>query len=192
MDSGYWLEPIRFIVSTLAMLYAGAVIMRMVLQLSRADYYNPVCQFIVGITQPLLRPMRRIIPSIGRLDTSSLVLLLAVQLLSVIASVLLQGAPLPAFPALLVLAVMQTVELFLDIYVGIILAGALLSWISPHSHNPAVSLIYGLSEPPLRLARRFLPPIGGLDLSPILVLMALELARMLLLPPLQQLFRLAG
>lgn len=189
MDAGYWLSPLKFIVDTLTTLYTVAVLLRLLLQLVQADYYNPICQFLVQITHPLLRPLRRAIPSHGRLDTASLVLMLAVQTLALVAIATLQGVALPAPVAVLVLAAMHTLNLFFDLYVGIILGSALLSWISPRGHSPVVTLLYSLSEPALERARRLLPAIGGLDLSPLIVLAALELARMLLLPLLQQLLR---
>lgn len=192
MNAGYWLAPLQFIADTLTTLYTGAVMLRLLLQLVKADYYNPICQFVVKVTHPVLRPLRRAIPSIGRFDTASLVLMLAVQTIALIALSSLQGAELPAFGGVLVLAAMRTVELFFDLYVGIILGSALLSWISPHSHSPVASLLYSLSEPVLEPVRRLLPAIGGLDLSPLVALMALELARMLSLPLLQQLFRLVS
>lgn len=192
MDTGYWLTPLKFIIDTLATLYTGAVLLRLLLQLVKADYYNPICQFVVTITHPVLRPLRRAIPSAGRFDTASLVLMLALQTLALVILAVLQGLTLPSLGGILVLALMHTLELFFDFYVGVILGSALLSWISPQGHSPVVSLLYSLSEPVLEPARRLLPTIGGIDLSPLAVLMALELVRMLMLPLLQQLFRLVS
>ncbi|BBL69422.1 YggT family protein [Methylogaea oryzae] len=192
METDYWLAPLHFIVHALATLATGAVMLRLILQLVRADYYNPICQFLVKTTQPVLRPMRRMIPSVGRFDTASLVLMLLLQIAAVAVLLSLQGMSLPSPAAIGVLAVMRSLELAIDLYVGVIIGSAVISWVAPHSHSPLASLLYSLSEPLLQPARRLLPAIGGLDLSPIAVLMALELARMLLLPPLQQLFRLVG
>lgn len=192
METDYWLAPLHFIVHALATLATGAVMLRLILQLARADYYNPICQFLVKVTHPILRPLRRMIPAAGRFDTASLVLMLALQIAAVAVLLGLQGVALPAPGGVLVLAVMRLLELLFDLYVGVILGSAVLSWVAPHSQSPLASLLYSLSEPLLQPVRRVLPAIGGLDLSPIAVLMALELARMLLLPPLQQLYRLVG
>jgi YggT family protein len=192
MEAGYWLAPLQFLADTLTTLYTGAVLLRLLLQLVQADYYNPLCQFVVKITHPVLRPLRRAIPSAGRFDTASLVLILLLQVLALLAISLLQGATLPNPAGILILACMRALELLFDLYLGIIIGGALLSWVAPYSRSPVVSLIDTLSEPVLAPARRVLPNIGGLDLSPLVALMALELARMLTLPLLQQLFRLVS
>lgn len=192
MDAGYWLAPLQFLADTLTTLYTGAVLLRLLFQLVQADYYNPLCQFVVKITHPLLRPLRRVIPSAGRFDTASLVLILLLQILALLAMSVLQDAALPNPAGVLILACMRALELLFDLYLGIIIGGALLSWIAPYSRSPVVSLIDTLSEPVLAPARRLLPNIGGLDLSPLAALMALELARMLTLPLLQQLFRLVS
>lgn len=189
MDAGYWLAPLKFLIDTFVTLYTLAIMLRLVLQLVRADYYNPISQFLLKVTQPVLRPLRRYIPSVGRIDLASIVLMLVLQTVKVVLVAVFEGVALPAFGAVFVLAAIQVLELLFDLYVGVILGSALLSWVSTHSNSPAVSLVFSLSEPVLDPARRFLPVIGGMDLSPIAVLMALELARMLLFPLLQQLFR---
>lgn len=187
MDSAYWLSPLKFILETAAGFYSGVVLLRLILQWVRADYYNPISQFVVKVTQPLLKPLRRHIPALGRFDTASLVLALLVQLVGLLALGLLQGALIPPIGALLVLSLMSLVELTLDLYVGIILGSALASWVTAYSRSPLVTLLDALAEPVLQPARRILPDLGGLDLSPLLVLMAIEVLRMLLLPPLQHL-----
>lgn len=192
MEADYWLAPLHFIVHALATLATGAVMLRLILQLVRADYYNPICQFLVKVTHPVLRPMHRAIPSVGRLDTASLILMLVLQTAAVAILAGLQGLALPGAGGVLVLALMRLLELLIDLYVGVIIGSAVLSWVAPQGHSPLASLLYSLSEPLLQPARRWLPAVGGLDLSPIAVLMALELARMLLLPPLQALYRLVG
>ncbi|TAN51444.1 MAG: YggT family protein [Methylococcaceae bacterium] len=190
MDATYWLAPLKFIIDTLSTLYSGAILLRLLLQWVKADYYNPICQFVVKITHPLLRPLRRAVPSVGRFDLASLVLLLILQILTMLLLASLPGVTLPGLFGIPVLAIMRALELFFDLYVGIILGSALLSWISPHSNSPVASLLYSLSDPLLEIARRRMPDLGGLDLSPLVVLMVLELARMMLMPILQQLFRL--
>lgn len=190
MDAAYWQAPLKFLLETGGTFYSGIVLLRLILQLVRADYYNPLCQFVVKATHPPLRPLRRVIPALGRFDTASLVLALMVQWLAITLTAALQGLSLPSIGALAILGVAQLVELTLDIYVAIILGSALASWVAPYSRSPVVALLDSLAEPVLDPVRRILPAIGGLDLSPLVALVGIEVLRMLLLPPLQHLLSL--
>ncbi|QJD29863.1 YggT family protein [Methylococcus geothermalis] len=187
MDLGYLVNPAVFLVETLFGLYILAVVLRFLLQWTGADYYNPVCQFLVKVTHPPLRLLRRFIPAIGRVDTASLVLMLALQMLASYLVFLLQGVAGVSVAALAVWSVHDLLDLVFNIFFFCIIARALLSWFGRMSYNPAASLLNGLTEPLLRHSRRLLPPAGGLDLSPIVPLIGIQLARMLILPPLQQL-----
>lgn len=187
MDLGYLVNPAVFLVETLFGLYILAVVLRFLLQWTGADYYNPVSQFLVKVTHPPLRPLRRFIPAFGRIDTAALVLMLALQMLASYLVFLLQGVAAVSVAALVVWSVHDLLDLVLNIFFFFIIARVLLSWFGRLSYNPAASLLNGLTEPLLRQSRRLLPPAGGLDLSPILPLIGIQLARMLILPPLQQL-----
>ncbi len=167
------------ILQTLGNLYLLVVLLRFILQLVRADFYNPLSQFVVRATHPLLRPLRRVVPSLGGLDLASLVLALLVQLLLMVLMLLLAygtpGNPL----ALLVWAVIGVLGLFLKIFYFALIAGVILSWVAPNSYNPAVQLVNQLCEPLLVPFRRLLPDLGGLDISPIFAFLALQLLDML-------------
>jgi len=181
-----------FLVQTLFGLYTGAVMLRFLLALVRADFYNPVSQFLVKITNPTLRPLRRLIPSLGGIDLATLLLLLILQSAELLLVGAIRGysvAPL----GLLVLALTGLISLLLSIYFVTILVQVILSWVNPGSYNPVIGLLYSLNEPILGRARRLLPPIGGFDLSPILVLIAMQLLEIILVAPLRDLGRaLAG
>lgn len=187
MDLGYLVNPAVFLIETLAGFYILLVVLRFLLQWMGADYYNPVSQFIVKATHPPLRLLRRIVPPIGRIDTASLILMLALQMLATYLVFLLQGVAGVSIASLTVWSIHDLLDLVLNIFFFCIIARALLSWFGRMSYNPAAALLTGLTEPLLRFSRRLLPSAGGLDLSPMLPLIGIQLARMLILPPLQQL-----
>jgi len=186
MGNSYLTNPVTFLIDTLFGLYILAVMLRFLLAAVRADFYNPVSQFLVKVTNPLLVPLRRIVPSAGKLDTSTLVLMLALQMLALTLIAMLRGVGL-SLPALFILSVAELLGLLLNVFLFSIFIQVILSWINPGTYNPVVSLLYSLTEPVLRPCRRLLPPIGGMDLSPIIALVAIQLLKMLLLPPLRHL-----
>lgn len=170
-----------YVVQTLGSLYLLIVLLRFILQLVRADFYNPLSQFIVRATQPLLKPLRRVIPGFAGIDIASLVLALAVQLVIMAIIIKLMGHALPAILQLLVWSLVAITALFLKIFFFALIISVILSWVAPHSQNPAALLVYQLCEPLLAPIRRFLPSMGGLDLSPIFAFIALNLLDMLLI-----------
>lgn len=183
MGSSYVTNPVEFLINTLFGLYILAVMLRFLLAAVRADFYNPVSQFLVRVTNPVLQPLRRVIPSIGKLDTSAVVVMLALQMLSFVVIALLRGGQL-SVPALLILSTAELIGLFLNVLLFSILVQVIISWVNPGTYNPAISLLYSLTEPVLRPCRRLIPPISGIDLSPLVALIAIQLIKMLLLPPL--------
>jgi len=170
-----------YVLQTLGSLYLLIVLMRFVLQLVRANFYNPLCQFIVRATQPLLKPMRRVIPSIGGLDMSSLLLAILVQLALMALTLLLTygttGNPLQ----LLIWSIIGVTALFLKIFFFALIISVILSWVAPGSHNPGAELVNQICEPALAPFRKILPNLGGLDISPILAFMVLKLIDMLVI-----------
>ncbi|BAN68284.1 YggT family protein [endosymbiont of unidentified scaly snail isolate Monju] len=186
MGEGYLSTPLIFLVQVIFGLYALVALLRFLLQLVRADFYNPVSQFIVRITSPILVPLRRVIPPVGGKDTASLVLawlVLALQLLLIYAIAGQGFQPLAA----LLLAIPELIGLGIDIFLYSILILVIISWVNPGGHNPAIGVLGALTHPLMAPARRLLPPIGGLDLSPMLVMIGLVLLKMLLIPPLKAL-----
>ena len=185
MSANYWVDPVVFLLDTLLGLYIFALLLRFLFQWVGADFYNPISQFLIKITHPLLRPIRRIIPSIGRADSASLVLMFGLQMLGGFLIFLFKGKTI-SLAALCVWTVSELIELVFSFYFFAIIIRVLLSWLGTGVYSPAVSLLYGLTEPLLRASRRLLPPMGGIDLSPLIPLIAIQLGRMLVLPPLQQ------
>jgi YggT family protein len=186
VDATLLRNPAIFLVDTLVSLYIFALMLRFLFQWVEADFYNPISQALVKITHPLLRPLRRLLPSIGRIDTASVVLMLVVQMLGGYLIFLIQGVDF-SVGFLAIWAVSQVLELFFNVFLFAIIAVAILSWISPMPRNAAVSLLLSLTQPVLRQARRIVPPIGGVDISPVLVFIAIQFCKMLVMPTLQQL-----
>ncbi|MDD1611587.1 MAG: YggT family protein [Methylococcaceae bacterium] len=186
MGSSYFADPIILIIEALSSLYILAVLMRFLLQWSGADFYNPISQFLVKATQPPLRLLRRYVPPIGKIDTSSLILMLALQMLANFLIGLLQGATL-GIGALTLIAIMELINLLFNVFIFAIIARALLSWLNPGRYDAASSILYSLTEPLLNIFRRIIPDMGGIDLSPLAALLFMQVARMIILPPLNQL-----
>lgn len=188
MDGNYLTDPLVFLIQVVFGLYTLVVMLRFLLQLVRADFYNPLSQFVVKVTSPLLRPLRKVIPGLGGLDLSSLFLAWLVKSVELLLIYLVSGFGLLVVQAL-VLAIPELLELTINIFLFSILILVVLSWISPVGHNPAVSLLSDLTAPIMEPVRRRMPPMGGLDLSPMVVMVGLILLKMLLVPPLEALAR---
>ena len=170
-----------FIIKTLGSLYLLIVLLRFILQLVRANFYNPLCQFIVKATQPLLKPLRRVIPSMFGLDMSSLVLALIVQMVLIAVILLLKGFEVDLL-LLVPWALIAVFSLFLSVLFYAMIISVILSWVAPGSHNPGAELVQQITEPVLAPFRRIIPNLGGLDISPIFAFIALQLLQSWLIP----------
>lgn len=191
MDSSYMTDPVIFLIDSLFSLYILAVLLRFLLQWCGADFYNPISQFLVKATHPPLKLLRRFVPSIGKIDTSSLVLVFTLQMLADFSILLLKGVTI-SIGALTILSLTQLVSLLINIFIYAVFARAILSWMNPGMFSAASSILHSLTEPLLNTCRKFIPDLGGMDLSPLAVLMMLQLAKMVILPPLHQLANLIG
>jgi len=150
------------------------VLLRFLLQLVKADFYNPLSQFIVKATSPVLIPMRRFIPGMFGLDIASLLLAYTLQCIENILLFAVRGIPVQPF-IILWHSIGSLITLFLYIYFFAILVQVILSWVNPGSYNPATALIYRITEPVMQPARKILPPFSGFDLSPLLIFIILNL-----------------
>ena len=168
-----------FLIQTVFGFYILAVMLRLLLQWVRADFYNPLVQFLVRITNPPLLPLRRIIPGYRGLDLAAVALAFALQLIEVLLVALLFGRAL-GVGGLLLLTVMELLKLLINIYLWGVIIQAVLSWVNPDPYHPAARVLAQLTAPLLRPARRLLPPISGVDLSPMLVVVALIFVSLLL------------
>ena len=191
MSANYMTDPIIFLIDTLLSLYIMAVLLRFLLQWCGADFYNPISQFLVKITHPPLRIMRRFVPAIGKIDSSSLVLMMSLQMLTDFSILLLKGVSIN-IGALVILSMTQLITLLLNVLVFSVFARALLSWMNPGAFYAAASIVEALSNPILNLCRKMIPNLGGIDLSPLAALVLLQMAKMVVLPPLQELANMVG
>lgn len=168
-----------FLVQTLFGFYILAVMLRFLLQWVRADFYNPLVQFLVRITNPPLLPLRRIIPGYRGLDLAAVVLALILQAVEMLLITLLLNQPV-GIGGLLILTVLELLKLLINIYLWGVIIQAVMSWFNPDPYHPAARVLAQLTAPVLRPARRLLPPIAGVDLSPMLVVVALIFISLLL------------
>ncbi|HHM7637314.1 TPA: YggT family protein [Pseudomonas aeruginosa] len=171
-----------YILQTLGSLYLLIVLLRFILQLVRADFYNPLSQFIVRATKPLLNPLRRIILGFGGIDLASLVLAILIQLVLMILILMLMGYGVGGFiMQLLIWSIIAVTSLFLKVFFFALIISVILSWVAPGSYNPGAQLVNQICEPLLMPFRKLLPNLGGLDLSPIFAFLALKLIDMLVI-----------
>lgn len=166
------------LVNTIGSLVLLIVMLRFLLQLVRADFYNPISQFIVKFTNPVLIPLRRIIPGFGGIDIASLVLAYIVQVAFMAATMLVAGYGLP-WANILVWALIGIPALLLNIYFWGLIITIIASWIAPNSYNPVLILINQILEPVTRPIRSRMPDMGGLDLSPIVILLSIQVLEIL-------------
>lgn len=175
------------LVNTIGSLVLLVFLMRFLLQLVRADFYNPISQFVVRFSNPLLIPLRRIIPGYGGLDIASLVLAYATQLVVMALILLVAGMPGIPWINLFIWAGVGLLSLLVNIYFWGMIIMVIASWIAPNSYNPALILVNQILEPFLRPIRRLMPDMGGLDLSPLLAFLVLQLFEIVVLNPLASL-----
>lgn len=173
------LQILIYIIQSLASLYATLVILRLMLQLAKADFYNPICQFIVKVTRIPLTPLRRIIPSVMGIDTASFVLAVLIQIASITVILLIAGYSL--IPAKLVTwGLINTFGLMANLFFWTLIISVILSWVAPGSYHPGAQMIMQLNEPLLAPIRRILPDMGGIDISAMLAIMIIHVFKMIL------------
>lgn len=173
------MSSVQFLISTLFDLYLMVVLLRLWLQFSRADFYNPFSQFVVKATHPLVAPMRRIMPSIGRLDTATLVLALLVAALKwVMLSLIVGGTGINPL-TLVIVSFVTVVKEALTLVMYVLILRAIMSWVSQGS-NPMELVLAQLTEPMLAPIRKRMPDMGGLDLSVMVVILLLLFIQKLL------------
>lgn len=179
-------NPFIFLIDTIFSIYIAIMLLRFILQYVGADFYNPISQFIVKATQPLVITARRIIPSIQKIDTATLALVLVLIVIKLVILLSIAGYPFSG-TQLFVKSLYDLVSLTFDIFIVALFVQAILSWINPDPYNPVNSLLHSLTFPILRPIKKFVPPIGGLDLSVLVALIALMFIKRLVLSLFQML-----
>jgi YggT family protein len=177
-----FMEALIFLIRTLAGLYIAILLLRLLFQLVRADFHNPLSQAIVKLTTPLVIPLRRLLPSLKRVDTATLMLALAFQCLLLVVILLLRGFDI-SLPTLLLWTVLGLLHRLLDIYTVALFLLVILSWVAPHSRSPIALLAHQLAEPLLKPVRNAVPPLAGLDFSVMFVLLTIYVLGAFILPP---------
>lgn len=176
-----------FLIQAIFDLYIFIVMLRIVLQWVNTDFRNPVMALIVKLTNPPLKPICRIIPTLHGIDFAAIVLLLGLELLKLFLLVSLQTqGELANISGLLILAFAELLNQLINIFFYTILGLAILSWLSPLAHGPMIEILYRISEPLMRPVRRIMPTVSGFDLSPIPVLIGLKLITIIVIQPLTQ------
>jgi YggT family protein len=162
-----------FVIQTIFELYILCYLLRLVLQMTRADFHNPLSQFIVRVTSPVVSPLRRFVPAIRGLDTATLLVFIALEAVATWLLAWNAGITLGAVP-MIFLVLLRSIYTVVRMYVFAILIYAILSFVNPGTYNPLSSVLASISEPLLRPFRRLIPTIGGLDLSPLFVIIGLQ------------------
>lgn len=176
-------QALYFIISAVANLVILVFLLRFWLPVLRVDFRNPFAQGLLRITSPLIIPVRRLLPPIGRIDTATVLVLVILQAITVLVLVLLRGfMPPPASIALVVALELVIHSLYLFLFAIII--GVVLSWFAPQTYNPMVAMVHSVSEPVLRPFRKISPNLGGIDISPLFALILIQ-ATVILLRSLQ-------
>ncbi|MCK5812624.1 MAG: YggT family protein [Cocleimonas sp.] len=163
-----------FLIETLFSLYIGAVVLRMLLGYARANFYNPLSQFLVKVTNPVLVPMRRFIPSVGKIDTSAIVLALGLTMIKMALLSLIVFGTIP-FLVVILGSIIDLAKVIIWIYLIALLVQAVMSWVGSAHGNPVAPLVQSLTEPLLRPVRKVIPAMGALDLSPLVVIILLNI-----------------
>ncbi|MDQ5770121.1 YggT family protein [Thiothrix subterranea] len=167
------------LVEVLFSFYIGAILIRFLLALSRANFYNPLSQSLVKITNPVLVPLRRMIPAIGKLDTASIVLALSLKIIQTLLLVALQGSE-ANLPVVFVYAIIDLLRTVIYIYIAALIIQAVLSWVGNSQGNPLADLLHSLTEPLLRPVRQFVPVVGMMDFAPMVAMLLLYIVLIVL------------
>jgi len=180
MPNSYFSQPAIFLIEVLFGLYITIVALRIIMQWAQWEYHHPLVQIIIKATQVPVKFLRQYIPAIGKWDSATFVLLLVLTALKLSLLLLLQQLPIGLSLIQLVLA--DIFSLFITLFSAAIIIQVILSWVQPHTQNAISPLISRMTNPLLRPIRRLLPPMSGLDLSPLIALIGLQVLSMLILP----------
>ncbi|MGB5246054.1 MAG: YggT family protein [Woeseia sp.] len=172
-------QALYFIVSTLAQLVLLLFLLRFWLPMLRVDFRNPLAQGVLRLTSPLVVPVRRLLPPVGRVDTATVLVLFVLQVLVVLLLLVISGRMADPL-SIAITAIVQLAVHSLYLFFFVVLISVVLSWIAPQTYNPVISMISSMAEPILRPFRKILPSLGGLDISPIFAIILLQAGVILL------------
>lgn len=172
-------QTLSLIITNLGGLYILAVLLRFLLQAVRADFYNPVSQAIVKVTSPALMPFRRVIPGFRGIDFASLILALVLSSVFTALLIWIGGYNLPSIGIIVAWAFVGLIDFILNIYFYALVISIVASFVAPFSGNPLLLVVYQILEPVYSRIRRIIPPMGGLDLSPIFIFLAINVTEIM-------------
>lgn len=181
--AGPFAQAATLIIDVVFGLYIMVVMLRFLLQWVKADFYNPICQFLIKASNPLLLPLRRIIPGLGGLDIAAIVLIIVLQLIESALIFLISGYPMGNILALLLYSIGMVLSTLFKLYFYAIIVQSVLSWFN-QGYNPVVEILHRLTDPVMRPIRRIMPDMGGIDLSPIPALILFLILPILISTPL--------
>ncbi len=173
-------DALNYLVNFVLQIVSFLFVARFLLQACRVDFYNPISQGLVKATDPVLRPLRMVLPGYRNLDFASFIGAAAVEVLRIMSLAALNGGYVGGVSIILASAVLQVLMLTIHIFWWSILIVIIAGWIAPGNYHPALALLQQITEPLLAPARRLLPPLGGLDFSPIVVFLILGLLERML------------
>jgi YggT family protein len=183
------ISALVFIVRTVSDLVVLVLLLRFWLPWFRADFRNPVAQAILRVTSPLVVPVRRFVPSIGKLDTATVIVMFAIRYLTnwILLLIIALGTGMASIGwtastlSIALVSVFDLATLSVGLFLIVIFVSIVLSWIAPTTYNPATAFVRTIAEPLLRPFRRLIPPLGGIDISPVVPMILLGALRILLM-----------
>ena len=188
MSGNYFAQATIFLVELSFDIFILALILRYLFTIVRIDSLNPLSSLIIKITNPLLKPLRRTIPGYFGIDWSSVLALFLVQGIEIILIALIVNGVTPVIGGLVILTIAHLLRMILYIYLFVILIQVIISWINPYAYNnPIIKIMYQISMPVLRPVRKLIPSSGGLDFSPLIILVIINLLMILVISPLMDL-----
>ena len=180
---GYFANAGQIVIQFVFVALVTLIVLRVLLQWVRANFYNPICQFLYKATNPVLMPLRKVIPAWRNLDIAGIALAWLATALKLVLLYATVGQTLGVL-GLAVLALADLVDFLLLLYIVLVLVRVVISFVGADSYHPVVPLVMQLTEPVMKPFRRLIPNVGGLDFSPMVVLLVLTLARVLIAKPL--------
>jgi len=180
----YFQNAAHFLIQAIIGIAIYAVLLRFWMQWVRADFRNQLGQFIITVTNPVVIPLRKVLPSISTIDTATIALGLIISFVKVYAFFALSSYGTPNAIQYAMMSAGVFIKYSIYLFIGCIFVQIIASWVNPHSYNPIISVAHSISNPIMAPARRLIPAIGGLDLSPILVLLFLQFSLRLIVAPL--------
>ena len=184
MGGNYLAQATIFLVELFFDIFILAFFLRYLFTIVRVDLTNPLSALIIKITNPFLKPLRRTIPGYLGVDWSSILVLVLAQAIEIILVTSIISGGVPALSGLIILTIAHLLRMILYIYLFIILIQVIISWVNPNAYNPITAIMHQVSEPILKPIRRLVPSVGGLDFSPFIILVIINLLMMLIISPL--------